>query len=99
MTSGLVVIPEAPAYNNGASGHRVVLGPAGGGAGGGGGLGRAATVVGADDRLHQRVTHDVHLGEVAEGERGDVAEQLLGVGEARPSPLGQVDLGDVAGDH
>src|SRR5688500_15716828 len=51
------------------------------------------------DLLHQRVAHDVLLVETDEIDTIDVADHFHGFNQPGCASGGQVDLGDVAGDH
>ena len=50
---------------------------------------RVVHVVGADDLLHERVADDVHLGELAEADALDAAQDLLRLDEPEPRPVGR----------
>ena len=56
-------------------------------------------LVGFDDTLHQRVADHILGLEMGEADAGDVLQDLDHVLEAGAGAAGQVDLGDVAGDH
>ena len=61
-------------------------------------LGLAVAVVGADDALDEVVADDVDVFEVAETDAFDAIEDVEGFEEAGLLGVGQVDLGEVAGD-
>src|SRR5205085_2869364 len=58
-----------------------------------------AAFVGVDDVLHDAVAHHVARAEVHEREARDLVEDVLERGQAgAAAALGQIDLGDIAGD-
>src|SRR4051812_20728028 len=56
-------------------------------------------VVCADDALHEYVTNYVALVEEVEGDAVDAFENLGGFDQSAATRVGQIDLGDVAGDY
>ena len=61
-------------------------------------LGLAVAVVGADDALDERVTDDVDVFKVTEADTFDAVEDVQGLEQAGLFGVGQIGLGEVAGD-
>src|SRR5271157_1626392 len=56
-------------------------------------------LVGTHDALHQMVPHYVAFVEVTEADAFDIPQHVDGFHQAAAAGVGQIDLGDVAGDH
>ena len=63
-----------------------------------GGARRGVLVVGLDDALDEIVADNVVLVEIDHGDSLDIADDFDGFDEAGAASVGQIDLGDVAGD-
>ena len=58
-----------------------------------------SAVVRANDRRHQRMTHDVDFAEADEFDAGNIGQKALNFDQAALRAMRQIDLRDVAGDH
>ena len=60
---------------------------------------RFVLVVGTNDALHQLMAHHIGVVEIRKGQALDILEDIRGFQQTAAPRIGQINLGDVAGDH